>query len=330
MRERSLLDAQPRAGASPAPTVALLIAAVLYSSSAAAQGFLPPEGTIWVKVGYTSWSADERYAGPFNPEDLRYDGGTEPGTAIPIKLDSEGSSFSSLSLGLNLQIVPIERFVIGAYFPVYQVSEFTQSDIVTTTTGTGDVFAYLGYQLTPEGIDIGNTMFLHLKLPTTEAELEDLSVPLSEGQLDLALESATTWALLPNLHLTGRLLYRWRTEATSQVGDVTARIKPGNETEVGIELGGAPTSWLWIRGGYRGLFASTQEDRTVANDILALEQRQIQSLEAGVYFQFGHWISPAIAGLALDTWYRHPVAGVDYLRGGMFGVGLAYGVNWHN
>ncbi|MFT6395298.1 MAG: hypothetical protein ACJAYU_000040 [Bradymonadia bacterium] len=43
---------------------------------------------------------------------------------------------------------------------------------------------------------------------------------------------------------------------------------------------------------------------------------------------FGRWIHEKADGIALDAWYRHPLGGVDYLRGGSVGLGLAYGFNW--
>ena len=308
----------------------VLLATLTAGPVSGTSGFVPSAGSIWVKIGYSFWSADERFAGPLNSADLSFDGGRDPGDRVPLKLDVEGANFTTQSIALNLEVTPVDRFVVGLYFPVFQRTEFDQATIRVITQGTGDLFGYAGVQLTPPGLAIGSSLYLHAKLPTTEVSFEDLSVPLSEGQVDLAVEQVTTWAIRHNLHLSGRLLYRVRFEVEQTVGDSVGRFKPGNETELGLEIGGAPTPALWLRASWNALLASATQDRSIEGDFLAIEQREVHNLEVGAYLQFGHWVAEDLRGVALDAWLRHPAAGSDYPVGPSFGIGLAYGFNWHD
>lgn len=318
-------------------SVAVLVFTCAVASTVRAEegGFVPSEGSVWTAVAFERWSADERYAGPFGPDpafrglDPANPGPqVEPGDTVPIKLDLPESRFATEAVIAKLRVAPLERLLVAVSFPAYRRSVFEQTGTRVTTEGTSDVFATAGYQLTPRGQAVGSALYAHVKVPTTEIELGDLSVPLSEGQVDLGVEQATTWAALPQLHITGSLLFRYRFEGSARVGGTKARVKPGDEMEAGIEVGGAPVQRVWIKTGYRGLWATASEDRTLANDIRPIEKRQIHWWQVGAYLSFGGWLAPALDGLALDLGLRYPLGGVDYLRGVAWSAGLAYGFDW--
>lgn len=306
------------------------------AASAEESGFVPPQGNVWMSAAFERWSADERYAGPFGADagfrGLDPDNPGSPiesGDVVPIKLDVPESRSSSEAVVVKLRVAPLERVLTGVTLPAYQRSVFEQTGTRVTTAGTGDVFLVAGYQLTPRDLAVGSALYAEAKLPTTQLEVEDLSVPLSEGQVDLGVEQATTWAVLPALHVTGRLLLRHRFEADAQVGGTRARIKPGDEMEAGVEVGGEPVRRVWLKTGYRGLWATASEDRTLARHIRPIEKRQIHWWQAGAYLGFGGWLGQALDGLALDLAFRYPLGGVDYLRGIAWSAGLAYGFDWN-
>lgn len=47
-------------------------------------------------------------------------------------------------------------------------------------------------------------------------------------------------------------------------------------------------------------------------------------LRVGAYLDWGRHLHSDLAGLALDGWAAHPVAGRDYPRGVSWGVGIAW------
>ena len=304
-----------------------------FPARAEEKGYIPPAGTLWMAAGWEAWHARERFAGPFGA-DLNYRGldgqgpQLETGAPVPLKLDDPTAAYRTLAAVVKVRVVPLPRFMLRAALPVYQVSTFSQSGSRVTTRGSGDLFAFLGYQLTPYDGPVWTSLYLHAKFPTTRAQLGDLSVPLSEGQVDIGPEHATTWAILPQLWLTGRLQYRHRFEVVSRVGGTRVRIKPGDEFEAGLEVGGAPADWLWLQARYRGLWAAASEDRTLPSDHRALEKRQIHWLAADVYLKFGAWLSPALDQLALDGKLQYPLCGVDFLRGVTYSLALAYQLNF--
>ncbi|MDD9935682.1 MAG: hypothetical protein OXT09_18870 [Myxococcales bacterium] len=328
----------------PELALALLIA-LLWSWSATAHaeesGFIPERGTIWTQLAWQFWRADERYAGPFGA-DLNFEGFVDPadpdppttalrvevGDRVPIKLDVPGATFDNQALFAKLRVVPLPRTMLRLSVPLYQRSVFQQAGTSIITEGTGDIETFIGYMVTPEGGAVGSAFYLHVKIPTTEIAFEDLSVPLSEGQVDVAVEHATSWAVIPRLHLTGRTLFRHRFEAEAEVGGATGRIKPGDEVELGAEVGGEPLPLLWMKTKYQGLWATTAEDRSIERDFRALDKRQIHWWALEGYYRFGALLSPATEHLAVDLKLRYPLGGVDYLRGPLFYAGLSYQLNY--
>lgn len=216
---------------------------------------------------------------------------------------------------------------MGGYFPFRQTSVLEIPSTRTTTVGTGDIFAWLAYEVLASE-RVGVSLSSHVKVPTTQTSFESLSVPLSEGQTDLGVAQTTTFSPISRLQLSARILWRYRFDVEQEIGDATVRIKPGNETELTAEIGGAAHRDLWLRATYTGLFAETSEDRSVDQLIAPRERRQLHTAELGAYVGFGRWIHQSLDGVALDTWYRHPLGGVDYLHGPSVGVGLAFGIDW--
>lgn len=294
----------------------VFVAGVLFSSSTFASGFVAPEGTIWMKVDYSRWTADSKFAGLFD-RDLR--NGVDLGDRIPFD-SSTGGEFESDSIALSFNVVPLARWEIGGYIPFWQRSKFSDLAFSTVTTGTGDFRFYTGYQIANLE-NVATTVRAHVKIPTTTLPTEFDSVPLSEGQYDVAIEQTTTWAPASALHLTLGTLIRKRFAFT----DENRELKPGDEAELTFEVGGSPLiSNLWIKAGYRGLWSTGNEDRSSQGAVTLSERRIVHELNVGAYVEWGSWIGESLRGLAVDGGFVHAFDGTDFPAGPSWSVGLAY------
>ena len=289
-------------------------------------GFVPPPGQVWTALAYEGWFADRRFAGA-GDEDRN--AGFAPGDDAPIKVDDPRAEFRTDALWAKLRVAPIDPLIAGLSMAVYQRSAFEQTGTRVVTEGTGDLYTFAGAQLTPRAWPVGVSVYVHLKVPLTERPVGDLSVPLSEGQVDLGPELATTWAALPRLHVTARAQYRYRFPVDVRQGTTDVRITPADEVEVGFEVGGGPSSWLWLKTSYQGLWSlSETKRRTDPPTPQPHEKRQIHWWGVGAYLMFGGWIAESVDGLALDLKARLPVGGVDYLKGPGVSAGVAYGFSF--
>lgn len=308
-----------RRGALAALSLALALVAVVSPArrGQAVSGYLPGPGTVWAKLGWFRWQADERWAGTFTT-------GARAGSTVPIDPGAARSAFDYWALTLDAQVVPVERLVVGLFVPVHQRLSLRRDGDELVAEGLGDVALYAGYQVTPRGLEVASTFFVHVRIPGPPARLPGIPFPASEGQVDLGIENVSTWSITRDLHLSGRLGYRIRlpSERAAQLGD------PGDETELGLELGGAPARRLWLRAGWAALFGRAQAVDPEVFGGQAIFQREVHALEVGAYLQVGDWISDASAPLSVDAWYRHPIGGRDYPVGGSFGVGLSYYWSW--
>ncbi|MFP4600977.1 MAG: hypothetical protein ACLFVJ_22185 [Persicimonas sp.] len=302
--------------------IALGAALVLIAPPAHAGGFMQGSGFVgepghtWVKLSYMRWQADEVFAGIF---DRNASAGV--GLGDPIAFDSSvGGHFDSQAVATNLVFIPMERTRLALYFPVYQAATFEDDVFESTTTGTGDVWVSGGYQLTPDDLDVATTVGLQLKVPTTTLPREFENVPLSEGQYDLAVEQVTTWAVLPSVHISLQTLLRRR----FAFSDENRTIKPGDEAELGLAVGGGPLSWLWVKAGYSGLWSTGTEDQTGTGSVSLVSRRHVNEVMAGAYVKWGQLVGPSLDSLALDASASFPVSGQDYPRGLSWSLGVAW------
>ncbi len=294
------------------------------SAQAHASGFAPPQGSVWTKLSFSRWFADKKLAGPFDRDPSA---GIELGS--PIEFDpSTGGALTTESFNFDLQATPLPRLSLGLFFPAFQSVTFEDSTFVSTTTGTGDARLFAGYQVTEPGGAVATTINLRVKVPTTTPKRGFEFIPLSEGQWDIALEQVTTWAASPALHVTGRTLIRHRRPFEDDTGPAELRrvLKPGDEAELGFEVGGAPVEGLWMKVAYNGLWSTGAEDRSGTTTITLRDRRQVHTALVGAYLGFGRWVHPALEGLALDVWASHPFTGQDYPFGLTWSAGLAYAV----
>ena len=299
----------------------MFAAACLNPMAAAASGFVPPAGNLWVKVDYSSWQANQKYAGIFD-RNLR--DGIELGE--PIAFDSStGGELDTQMVAVTAMFTPVERLQLGFYIPAFQHVVFEDSTFRSKTVGVGDLRPWVGWQVTPNSIPVATQLNAKFKIPLTTLPAEFETIPLGEGQLDFAVEQHTSWTPTSSLMLSVRTLFRRRTVFV----DGDRRIKPGDEAEVGLTVGGAPFDGLWLKAGYEGLWSTGSEDRSGTGAVTLRDRRQVQDLVAGAYLSFGKWISDATAGLALDTSIRHPIYGQDYPVGLTWSAGLAWSLDLH-
>ncbi len=306
-------------GALAALSLALAFLAVASPArqAQAVSGYLPGPGTVWAKLGYFRWHAEERWAGIFTP-------GARAGEGVAIDPGAETSAFDYWALTLDAQVVPLERLVVGLYVPIQQRLGLRRDGEELAEQGFGDVALYVGYQVTPRGLEVASSFFAHVRIPGAPVRLPGIPFPVSEGQVDLGIENVSTWSITRDLHLSGRLGYRIRlpSDRAAQLGD------PGDETEVGLELGGAPARRLWLRAGWAALFGRAQRVDPAFYGGQSIFQREAHALEVGAYLQVGDWLSDSVAPLSVDAWYRQPIAGRDHPVGPSFGVGLSYYWSW--
>jgi hypothetical protein len=295
------------------------ILAFLLPAAASAGGFASPKGTWWSKVDYSSWAADGKFAGLFE-RDLA--NGVELGDHIEFD-PSTGGSLDTQAVSLTTQFVPIDRLVLGLHLPAFQRVVFEDSTFISETTGVGDLRPSIGYQVTPSGMSAATIVALDAKIPLSSPLAGFETIPLSEGQYDFAVRQETSWAPVGRLMITGMTLFRRRTVFV----DDDRRIKPGDEAEASLSIGGAPLSVLWLSAGLHGLWSTGSEDRSNPGAVSLRDRRQIQSFMAGAYLSFGRWLPTALHGLALDLSTRVPVSGQDYPSGASWAAGLAYEVD---
>jgi hypothetical protein len=263
------------------------------------------------------WYADEAFAGP-------NDRATNEGVAIgdPIPFDRQtGGEFEMVALEAQVVSVPVERLEVGVYMPVVQHVRFENANFRTVTTGTGDVRPHVGWQVTPAGGEAATTLALRAKLPTTRLEVDAEAVPLSEGQVDLAVEQATSWDPHPRLRLTGVTLFRYR--APGRLPDRDDTYKPGDEMVLRASVGASPLETVWVQAGYRGLWSTGWELRE-GTSAGRSRFRSTQEVRGGIYWKWGALVGGGLHGFALDTSINWPVAGTDYPRGPTWAAAIAW------
>ncbi len=280
-------------------------------------GFAPPAGHVWAKLSYAQWHADKEFAGVLDRNTFD---GVHIGDVRPFN-DNTMGEVDTHSMGVNLVFAPLERIQIDAYMAPVQQVHFRNTEYDSRAIGTGDVFVAAGYQLVPSPATIATSLGLQVKIPTTPLPKSTESLPLTEGQYDIALEQASTWVPTHSMQVTLRTLVRHRFEFQ----DATRRIDPGDEAELGLSVGGGPLSWLWLSGGYAGLWSTGTVDLSGGGPGDIQQIRQLHELWAGTYIKWGELFSNSLSELALDASVRYPIAGRDYPQGLTVSVGLAWG-----
>jgi hypothetical protein len=310
-----------------AAAVACVVLSVPPGVARAENAYVPEGGTVWFKVGYSLWVANDRFAGPFN-EGVDLNAGFEPGDVAPLKVDLPDSRLRVDMMDLEMRITPVDRLHLRLNVPFFQGMRFEQTGATLVNRGIGDIRAFVGYLLTGPESPVFTQARVHLKVPTTRAQFEDASVPLTEGQVDVGGELLVTWPVLDRLWLSAALQYRHRFPVEASNG----RFKPGNETQWILQVEGGPVRTLWLKAAFEGLVGQAWQDLTFLDRerpfITALDQRELYSLLFGVYWEVGQLIHPSIAALALDLQVRVPLAGRDWPRGPQLFVGVAYQFNW--
>ncbi len=310
---------------------AICAACVAAPGAASAQGFAPAKGSVWMKLGYIHGQAGDQYAG-VDAQSWRAEDGNAPrfDAALGERVgfisrqgQLVGGQLVSHDVTLDAVWSPIDGVTTGLFVPMLRYIQYSNdtNGYTTRALGPGDVKAYVGYQLTPRDQDVlGISLFGRVKIPTSFKFPYTNEALRGEGQTDVELgleNSAKIGPLLANLGAT----YRFRTD----VVDGPDRVELGDELEVTASIGGAPLPWLWLSGGYSGLFGQQWEIETERYNAPfdRVVKREFQSVFAGAYVSFGQWIGAP--GLALDLWYKLPIAGQDFSVMYSGGAGLAYG-----
>ncbi|MFU8803820.1 MAG: hypothetical protein ACNA8W_08445 [Bradymonadaceae bacterium] len=290
----------------------------------AGMGISPPAGRLWSQISVSHWSSHERFAGPYRQGDLGYDGGQEIGARIPLSIDEGGGEFLAQNIALSVGLGVTDRLDFGVYLPMRQRSLLTLETVEVERRGLGDLWLNGGFRITPSGSAVSSRIVTELKVPLSETTFEVLTVPLSEGQLDMSLGQMTTWKSPLGVYLTGGMKFRYRAPVTRDVGAVVFELKPGNELELVTELAGEPVSNIWLSLGWSSTFAQTSEARVFNQLPEPRERRELHRVGFSAYVSVGRWISPAVDGLALSAAAWVPIAGVDQLSGPTLMMGLAW------
>jgi hypothetical protein len=312
-----------RDASTPAGAAALLVGLAAVVSAVgmpaeadAADGFVGSQGDLWAKVAYRTWSADRTFAGP-NDRNVFDD------VALGDRIEFDpttGGQMEMDALEVQVEGVPLPRLKVGGYMPVVQRIRFENANFETVTTGTGDVRPYVGYQITEDG-EAATTVHVRGKIPTTSLSVEAASVPLSEGQFDLAVDQTTSWRPIQDLQLTMRTMFRYR--APGRLPSSGEAYKPGDEMVLDGIVGGAPVETVWVKAGYRGLWSTGWESRE-SGTAGRSDFRMVQELTGGVYWSVGDLVGGALEGFAVDASVTWPWTGRDYPAGLSWAVGLAW------
>ncbi len=301
-----------------------LLTICFHLEAAAETGFSRPPGQLWSQISVSHWSSDERFAGPYGQGDLTYDGGREVGDRLPISIDERGGTFVAQNIALTTSLGVTNRLDVGGYLPLRQRSVLTLESGEVENTGVGDLWLHGGWRITPDDASVSSRVVTELKIPLSETSFEVLTVPLSEGQLDVALGQVTTWSSEVGVHLTGGMKFRYRAPVTQEVGAVEFQLKPGNEFVLLAEVAGEPLSNTWLSLSWRSTLAQTSEGQSLSGSPEPRERREIHSLGLGTYVSVGRWLPPSLTGLAISGNAQLPVAGVDQLAGPTLTAGLAW------
>ncbi len=306
----------------------LVVVALLAPSIVRAQTALPAgKGTIWLQAAVMSSASNQRFAGPYRQGDLDYDGGRSVGDRIPISTDEDGGEFRLTAATLSLRAGITPRLSVGAYFVGIQRSVLLLETLEVRRTGVGDLWTEFAYLVTPLEWGLKFAPIVNVKIPLSKADFEVLSVPLSEGQVDIAVGGVATWVLDPRANVSVGSRYRVRTPVKSDVGAITLEVDPGDELELHGQVSVAPFSTLWLSAGWRSIVASEAKRRVQPLEWEPTERRRLHAAELSAY-----WIFLSLKTLrstfAVSAFAQFPIAGVDMLAGPVFSGGLAWQGNW--
>lgn len=238
----------------------------------------------------------------------------------PIEFDpSTVGEFETSSFGVNMRFSPHDRMQVGVFMPAWQVTTFRDSTFESTSRGTGDIWSFVSWKLFA-GERAATALALQVKTPTTSLPRAFETVPLSEGQFDVAIEHSSTWNPVGPLFLTLNTLLRHR----FPFKDGDREPKPGDEAEIGLGVGVGATEWLWLEARYDVLASAGFQDRSGRGAVSLADRRRIQTASFGTYTKFGRLIADPIDGLAVDLRMTLPVTGQDYPVGLSYTAGLAW------
>ena len=289
--------------------VILFIILVLAPHTVFAGGFVSQKGSVFLKTAFQSWTADKVFAGPAQTNS---DTGVELGDKAPFD-KVNGGEFNSQHLSISASYVPFDRLQLDLFLPVLQVSTFRDRSFESTSTGPGDLYLGVGYQVL-KFEKIGTSLNLKSKIPFAKPADDDVSIPLSTGQFDFTAEQQTSWAAKPALQFTLRTLYRYRLPFEED--------NYRDEVELGFEMAGSPVNALWLKLGTSSLWTLGSDDPTTS-ETTENSGQQIHDLYLGAYWNIGTYL-PFAKGLALDGTFTVPYAGQDYPRGITWNTGFAY------
>lgn len=313
--------------------VVVVCALLGWAGEARAQGFAPEHKAVWAKVGLIhSWATDQ-FAGK---DEQFYRADTVLGERRPFRARNGqvvGGQQNTQQLTLDVTWAPLDGAVVGLYAPML-MRVYYHNDVnnyTTTSIGPGEPTLYAGYQLTPRGQwAFGSTLYVKGELPVQRKFPYTNEAIRSEGQLDLAIASASAIRLVDQLYLNVVAEYRWRLpyEGSGVSAD------PGDEVHVTAGLGGAPVQGLWLSASYAGMWGGAWE--IDSGDLYVngaggqqlsssrVWRRRSHAISVGAYVS-GFERLTGIKGTALDVWMKVPVAGQDVAASAAVGVGVAYG-----
>jgi hypothetical protein len=287
---------------------------------AAAQGFTPAEGALWAKLGYGYARATQDFSGV----DDRLYADIALGTRNRFRSrqgELVGGTLQIHDTTLDVAWAPVDGFVLGGFVPVLKAVRYENPrPFQTKATGPGDILLYGGAQLTPRSERrIGVTAYAKVKVPTSHRYPYTNEALRGEGQVDVSGALGTSIVLAPGLYLNNTVELRHRFQHHSAEGSAD----PGDELEASLSLGGGPVDGLWLTAGLNGLWGAPFRVKPAGQDSFEtrMERRFYTGLVSAYWSGLGAMMSAP--GLALDVWFKVPLAGVDYPVLYSGGVGVA-------
>ena len=297
----------------------LVLLSLTTSAAAAAQGFTPPEGTLWTKFGVLSHLALDTFAGL---DEVRFEESINAGDRVPfysVEGDRVGGNLQIYELTGDVIYVPIRGLRTSFSAPLFKYVRYHNdvNDYTTQAFGPGDINLGAGYQWSPDSWNAyGSSVTVRAKIPTSFDLPYQNSASLGDGQMDVGAGLDQTFKVGPLL-LDAGVTYLHRRPFTE--GNLT--IEPGDELQLQVALGGSIAQNVWAKVGYSGRLGETWTSAVGDEPASALIQPFFHGLFSSIYWTLSN---DDTSTTDLDIWFQAPIAGQDAAILWSTGVGYVW------
>jgi len=290
---------------------ALLVAALLLLPASAYAGpWTLGAGEIGIKESLGLWRTDRKFASSLDQQLVFGDRApVQRGEAIPFD-PSTGGVLTTASAHTGIRLGLLSWLEAQAHMQALWMDFDTSPvDTVDASIGPGDLSLGLQARLPTPG-RVALAARLETKLPTGDFDPSAYSVPLTEGQADVAATVSGGLSLWPYGYAVAEVGYRWRLENPEN------RLRPGDELRALVEAG-AHLPWSLGSKLYLDALLGLPGAAQRFDVVTPLPRRRLLAVGGAIWWH-------ATEALTLDVNLRWLAAGEDYPTG----VQLLGGVAW--